>query len=56
MSDDDLTAMLRSMQHVLDYNYNRFYSKEFIDYCWNELVENLNSSLAQLPHQTFLEI
>jgi DNA topoisomerase-1 len=31
MSNEDLTAMLRAMQHVLDYNYNRFYSKEFID-------------------------
>ena len=48
MSSDDLTAMLRAMQHVLDYNYNRFYSKEFIDYCWNELTENLQASLAQL--------
>jgi len=47
MSNDDLTAMLRAMQHVLDYNYNRFYSKEFIDYCWNELTENLQQSLVQ---------
>jgi hypothetical protein len=54
MSNEDLTAMLRAMQHVLDYNYNRFYSKEFIDYCWDELTENLQESLAQLPRQTFL--
>ena len=45
MSNEDLTAMLRAMQHVLDYNYHRFYSKEFIDYCWSELTENLQSSL-----------
>lgn len=48
MSNEDLTAMLRAMQHVIDYNYNRFYSKEFIDYCWHELTENLQQSLAQI--------
>jgi hypothetical protein len=47
MSNEELTAMLRAMQHVLDYNYNRFYSKEFIDYCWNELTENLQQILVQ---------
>ena len=47
MSNEELTAMLRAMQHVLDYNYNRFYSKEFIDYCWNELTENLQQVLVQ---------
>ena len=52
MSDEDLTAMLHGMQHVLNYNYNRFYSKEFINHCWNELTENLEQSLAQLPPQT----
>jgi hypothetical protein len=56
MSDKDLTAMLRAMQHVLDYNYNRFYSKEFIDYCWRELTENLQSSLAQPSPLIDLEI
>ena len=56
MSNDDLTAMLRAMQHVLDYNYNRFYSREFVDYCWRELTENLEQALAQLQHQTALEI
>jgi len=48
MSNEDLTAMLRAMQHVLDYNYNRFYSKEFIDYCWDELIENLRCSMNSL--------
>ena len=55
MSNEDLTAMLRAMQHVLDYNYNRFYSKEFVDYCWRELTDNLRESLAQLPPRTSLE-
>lgn len=56
MSDKDLTAMLRAMQHVLDYNYNRFYSKEFIDYCWNELAENLQQVLVQPSPLTALRI
>ena len=55
MSDEDLAAMLHAMQHVLDYNYNRFYSKEFIDYCWHELTDNLQATFAQLPPRTSLE-
>ncbi len=54
MSNEDLAAMLRAMQHVLDYNYNRFYSQEFVDYCWRELTENLEQALAQLQLQTAL--
>ena len=51
MSDEDLESMLLGMQYVLDHNYNRFYSKEFIDYCWNELTDNLQAAIAQLPPQ-----
>ena len=54
MNNEELTAMLRAMQHVLDYNYNRFYSKEFIDYCWNELTENLQQVLVRPSPQTAL--
>jgi len=54
MSNEDLAAMLRAMQHVLDYNYNRFYSQEFVDYCWRELTENLEQALAQLQPQISL--
>jgi hypothetical protein len=53
MSNKDLTAMLHAMQHVLDYNHNRFYSKEFIDYCWTELKSNLKDAIAQLPPPIF---
>ena len=55
MNEEDLTVMLHAMQHVLDYNYNRFYSKEFIDCCWNELTTNLDYALAQLPRRTSLK-
>jgi hypothetical protein len=48
MSDSDLDHMLRGMSYVLEHNYNRFYSKEFVDYCWTELTENLESAVKQV--------
>jgi len=48
MSNTDLESMLQGMQHVLDYNYNLFYSPDFINKVWSELTENLQASLAQL--------
>ena len=48
MSDQDLESMLQGMQHVLDYNYELFYSRRFVDSIWNELEENLKHTLAQL--------
>ena len=48
MSDQDLESMLQGMQHVLDYNYELFYSRKFVDTIWNELEENLEHTLAQL--------
>ena len=56
MSNADLESMLLGMQNVLEHNYNLFYSREFVDRIWNELTANLNYSLAQLEHQTSLEI
>jgi len=40
---DDLQDLLCEMQEVLDYNYNLFYSQEFLDSCWQELTNNLKS-------------
>jgi len=37
----ELEAMLKDMNDVLDYNYNRFYSQDFLDTSWAELTENL---------------
>lgn len=56
MSNDDLTNMLYQMEEVLEYNYNRFYSKEFVRDIWNELDTNLKSAIAQLPLQTSVKI
>lgn len=37
----ELEAMLKDINDVLDYNYNRFYSQDFLDASWAELTENL---------------
>jgi hypothetical protein len=47
-SNDELEQMLLDMQEVLEYNYNWFYSKEFLDLVWNELTTNLQAAIAQL--------
>ncbi len=47
MSTEDLQKMLNGMQHILDYNYNLFYSKEFIDRAWDELTTNLRDAIPQ---------
>lgn len=44
---EELQAMLIDMQEVLDHNYNRFYSNEFLDDCWNELVTNLKNAMPE---------
>lgn len=41
---DDLTDILKEMEPVLEHNYNRFYSNDLLDYCWDELKTNLRSS------------
>jgi hypothetical protein len=46
LSDADLEAMLRGMKYVLDYNYELFYSKEFIQKAWCELTDNLKAALV----------
>jgi len=55
LSNNDLEKMLYDMEEVLEYNYNLFYSKHFVDQIWNELQTNLNSAIAQALDQTFLE-
>ena len=51
-SDSDLEQLLLEMQEILDYNYNWFYSQEFLDMVWNELTTNLDRAIAQLQLQT----
>jgi hypothetical protein len=40
-SESELYDMLQEMAPVLEHNYNRFYSNEFLDYCWDELITNI---------------
>jgi hypothetical protein len=54
-SDQDLENMLRGMNHVLEYNYELFYSKEFVNSIWNEMTSSLQSSIAQHLPQTLKE-
>jgi hypothetical protein len=51
-SNDELQSMLLEMEEVLEYNFNRFYSKDFVKDIWDELSTNLTSAIAQLPPLT----
>lgn len=44
---NQLTEILHDMQEVLDHNYNWFYSREFLDNCWNELATNLRLAMLK---------
>jgi len=55
LSLHDLECMLAEMQEVLDYNYNLFYSQEFIAKCWDELTLGLQDVCEQLPNVPKLE-
>ena len=43
---DDLQVMLKEMTPVLEHNYQLFYSRKFLDMCWNELFDNIMSVLT----------
>jgi len=47
MTNSDLEDMLEEMEPILDYNYNLFYSKNFIDTAWIELQKNITESISQ---------
>lgn len=47
-STSQLESILCDMQETLDYNYNLFYSREFINSAWNELEVNLATAISQL--------
>jgi hypothetical protein len=42
---EELEAMLVDMAPTLEHNYNLFYSSEFLDYCWDELLTNLRAAV-----------
>jgi hypothetical protein len=51
LSTKELERMLRDMNEVLEYNYQWFYSKKFIDLVWNEFSTNLEAAVVQLPRR-----
>lgn len=44
-----LTEILHDMEEVLEHNYRWFYSKEFLENCWQELVTNLTAASKNKP-------
>jgi hypothetical protein len=55
LSNSELENLLIEMQEVLEYNYNRFYSKDFVQDLWKELSINLENAITQLPPPTSQE-
>jgi hypothetical protein len=55
LSNKELEDLLKAMTPILEHNYKWFYSKDFIDFCWDELTNNLKNAIAQLPPRIFLE-
>jgi hypothetical protein len=47
MSDADLEALLVELTPTLEHNYNLFYSNEFLDHCWDELVTNIRAAVSE---------
>jgi hypothetical protein len=45
---EQLQDMLVEMQPVLDHNYQLFNSTEFLDSCWQELIENIQSAMINI--------
>jgi hypothetical protein len=45
-SEQELYDILQEMAPTLEHNYNRFYSNEFLDYCWAELQTNLTQVVS----------
>lgn len=46
---DTLTMMLHDMDEVLEHNYQRFYSPEFLEDCWKELTDQLKVAVKHKP-------
>lgn len=47
---NQLEEILKDMQEILDYNYNLFYSRDFIDSAWAELETNLTDSILRVKY------
>ena len=56
LSNSELEDLLKEMEDTLEYNYNLFFSKQFIDHIWNELKTNLDHAIVQALHPNSQEI
>lgn len=45
LSLSDMELILQDMQETLEYNFNLFYSRDFIDSAWKELETNLTKAI-----------
>jgi hypothetical protein len=43
------------MQPILDHNYNLFYSRQFVDNAWNELITKLDQIVDHVKLLTYLK-
>jgi hypothetical protein len=55
LSNHDLENILHDMEEVLEYNFQLFYSQQFVNHIWNELQINLDAAIVQASAQTFQE-
>jgi hypothetical protein len=50
-----LESILAEMQPILDHNYNLFYSRQFVDNAWNELITKLDQIVDHVKLLTYLK-
>ena len=55
MNFEELQNTLQGMKHILDHNYELFYSRDFVDSIWNEMAASLQSAIVQQSPQTLKE-
>ncbi len=53
-SDTELQQMLIEMQPVLEHNYRLFYSREFVDRAWQEMINQLDHVVDHIKAITYL--
>ena len=46
-SEQELYDILQEMTPILEHNFNLFYSNEFLDHCWAELLTNISNAVNE---------
>ena len=55
MSTQELEHLLVDMSETLNYNYNLFYSRNFVNDAWEEVKMSMHQQVVQLPSRTWSE-